>query len=268
MATGKKINLQLGIGMTLLITILVACLLQFFLNGICLEIDLDNRLRPANGRFLLGTDDLGRDLLSCLVFGVAISLITGVTVVLIAVILGWTAGLVAGLAGGLIDFTIMRLVDLLLAFPGVLLAMSLVAIVGGGVIELIIILSCTSWVTFARMIRGEVLKYKDIIFVLAARSYNCSFSRLVIHHLVPVTFPLILTQASLSISGVILTESTLNFLGIGFAPLVPSLGQIISRGKDHIFDRPDLILLPGLVLLVLVVSFIFIAEGFSKYFSR
>jgi len=176
--------------------------------------------------------------------------------------------MVSGLAGGVTDTIIMRIVDIILAFPGILLAIALVSFFQQGMITLILALTFSGWVGYARIIRGDVLKYKQMEFILAARSYNASFARIIFFHLLPITLPLVVVQASLGISGVILAESSLNFLGIGIDPLIPTLGQLIDAGREHLFDKPHLIVIPGVVLFIIIIAFNFIGEGLRKKFTR
>ena len=262
----KDYQLPLGIG---LLGITLIIMLFFTLSrGISIEINMDNRLQPSSPQFLLGTDDLGRDLLSCLIYGAGISLLTGACVVLISAITGTLLGMAAGLAGGLTDIIFMRIVDIVLAFPGILLALALVTFFRQGLLTLIIVLSISSSVSYARLIRGEVLKYKQKEFILAARGYNASFWRILFFHLLPFILPLVVVQASIDISAVILAESGLNFLGFGLDPQIPTLGQLIDAGRAHLFDKPYLIILPGVVLFAFILAFNFIGEGLRKKLTR
>ncbi|MCP5050614.1 MAG: ABC transporter permease [bacterium] len=264
----KPGNLQLRLGMGLMAAVLLLMVSFALFRHLSIGIDMSQRLAPASASYVLGTDEMGRDLLSCLVYGAGVSLVIAVTVVFISVVLGGVLGLVSGFAGGVTDTIIMRLVDVLMAFPGILLAIALAAFFSHGPVTLILVLTVTGWVEYARLIRGEVLKYKQNQFILAARSYNASFGRILFHHLLPLVLPLTLVQASLGISGVILVESGLNFLGIGLDPLLPTLGQLVDAGRDHLFDHPMLVIAPGLVLFVLIIAFNFIGEGLRKKFTR
>jgi peptide/nickel transport system permease protein len=256
------------LGVYLLVFIFIAMLFFALSRGISIGINMETRLQPPSARHLLGTDYLGRDLLSCIIYGAGISLLTGVSVVLLSALVGALWGIVAGLAGGVIDNFFMRIVDIILAFPGILLALALVTFFRQGLTTLILVLSVSGSVCYARIIRGEVLKYKQKDFILAARSYNASFSRIIFFHLLPLTLPLIVVQASLDISAVILAESGLNFLGFGLDPLTPTLGQLIDAGRAHIFDKPHLIVIPGLILFLIIIAFNFIGEGLRKKLTR
>lgn len=257
-------NIQLRIGFFLLAVIILLMIGFFLFRPLAIGIDMDLRMSPPSSRYLLGTDELGRDLVSCVLYGAGISLVTGIVVVLLSSLSGGLLGLIAGYSGGIVDTVIMRIVDILLAFPGILLAIALAAFLRPGPLNLILVLTVTGWVEYARLVRGEVLKYKQKEFILAAKSYNASFSRIIIHHLLPLVLPLLAVQASLGISGVILAESSLNFLGLGLDPRIPTLGQTIAAGRDHMFDNPALIAAPGAVLFTIIIAFIFIGEGLRK----
>lgn len=267
-AAARNGNLQLKIGLCLLVSI-IALLLAFSLFGnLSIEINMETRWQVSSSRFPLGSDELGRDLLSCVVYGAGISLFIGLTVVLLASFIGVVLGAISGFAGGIVDVIIMRVVDIIFAFPGILLAIALSAFFTPGIISLVLILTFSSWVSYARLIRAEVLRYKHREFILAARSYNASFFRIIFSHIMPLIFPLVLVQVSLDIAAVILAESSLNFLGLGLDPQVPTLGQLIDIGAGHLFDRPRFIVVPGLALFLVIVSFNFIGEGLRKKFTH
>jgi peptide/nickel transport system permease protein len=267
MCLRKNINLQLRIGLYLLAFILLLMVGFLLSYGLSIQIDIDHQLEPPSSNYLLGTDELGRDLISCVVYGTGISILISLTVVILCTVTGMIMGMISGLAGGIVDTIIMRIVDVILAFPGILLAIALASFFYSSIVALILVLIIPNWVGCARIVRAEVLKYKQKEFVLAARSYNASFFRILFHYMFPLILPLILVQASLDIAGIILAESGLNFLGIGLDPEIPTLGQLIDAGKDHLFDKPELIILPGAVLFLIIITFNFIAEGLRKRFT-
>ena len=243
---------QLFPGIVLLSLVIVPMVVCTIWGDLSCDVDLDAVLDSEGRQSLLGVDDLGRDVVSCVVKGTWISLGIGMT---------------AGLAGGIADTFIMRLVDVMLAFPGILLALTLVAVFPHGALSIICALVASGWAAYARMVRGEVVKYKKKEFVLAARTYNASFWRILFHHLLPLVLPLVVVQASLGIADAIIAESSLNFLGLGLRPEIPTLGQMLDAGRGHLFDRPLLVVLPGVTVYVLIVSFSFIGEGLQEYFS-
>lgn len=264
----EKCNFQLRIGLSLLISIIVLMIIFSFSRSVSIDINMETRWQPSSPQFPLGTDELGRDLLSCVVYGARISLLIGFAVVMLSSLIGVVLGLVSGFAGGIVDSIIMRIVDIIFAFPGILLAIALSAFFSPGILNLVLILTFSSWAGYARQVRADVLRYKHMEFILAARSYNASFARIIFFHMLPLVLPIVLVQASLCISGVILAESSLNFLGLGLDPQVPTLGQLIDIGVGHIFDQPRFIVVPGVVLFFIIISFNFIGEGLRKKFTR
>jgi peptide/nickel transport system permease protein len=254
-------NLQLRIGLFLLTFVLIGLLLSLLLNGARFDLQLHHRLENPSSSFVLGTDELGRDLLSCIICGTGVSLLISLVVILLTTATGTAVGMAAGLSGGMVDTILMRLADFVLSFPGILLVIALVSFLGQGLSNLIMALSFTGWAGTARMVRGIVLTQRQKEFILAARSYNASPYRIAVHHLLPIAFPLVIVQATLGISAVIIAESSLNFLGLGLDPRIPTLGQLIDSGRGHLFDRPQLVIFPGVVLAVLIMAFHFLGEG-------
>jgi len=263
----KKNNIQLRIGIVLLSIVVLSLIIGYLINGINIEINLEHRLEASSKRFLLGTDELGRDLLSCIIYGAFLSLLTATIVVTISSVFGSSIGMISALSGGIIDTISMRIVDIILSFPGILLAIALVSFFNQGFWAIVFALTFSSWVGYARIVRSEALKHKNSLFIISAKSYNSSFFRIVFSHLLPLSLPLIIVQASLSVSGIILSESSLNFLGIGLKPDIPTLGQLIDSGRGHIFDRSEMIIYPGIILFLIIISFIFIGEGLRKRFE-
>jgi len=266
--TEKKVNLQLKIGVVILAGIFILMALVILFQGLSIGMDMDNRVKSSSYRYLLGTDEWGRDLLSCLIYGTGVSLFISLVVVALSCLTGGILGLVAGLKPGLLDSLIMRSGDIIMAFPGILLAIALAAFVQAGILNMILILSFSTWVGFARITRSEVLKYCREEFIQAARGYGAPFSWILFHHLWPLIRPLLCIQATQAFAGVILAESSLNFLGLGLDPSIPTLGQLIDMGMAHVFDRPQFILGPGILLFLLIIAFNFIGEGLRQHFSR
>lgn len=248
-------NYQLWTGLSLLGLILLSMSAFALFHGIDIDVNIESTA---------GSDDLGRDFVSCIVYGASISLFISVTVVLLSTSTGALLGMISGLSGGMIDTVIMRAVDIAVAFPGILPAIAIAAFFKQGILTLTLALSFSAWAGCARLVRGEVLKYKQKEFIQAAVSYNASFSRIIFHHLLPVVLPLVIVQASLDIPGIILAESSLNFLGIGLEAGTPTLGQLLDAGRVHIFDNPRFVLIPGIVLFLIIMAFNFIGEGLSR----
>jgi peptide/nickel transport system permease protein len=251
----------LRLGIILLAGLGAAIGLGATLKGIDLSLHIQQRLQAPTARHILGTDALGRDILSCLAFGLLISLAIALVVIALTATIGAGLGFLAGWYGGLLGIAIMRLADFVLAFPGILLALALVAFWGQGVLHLVLALVVSGWVGFARLVRGEVLKIKTQDFIQAARGFNASSRHIAVRHILPLVFPTLLTQAVLGIAAVILAEASLNFLGLGLDPRWPTLGGMIDAGRGHLFDRPELVIVPGACLTMLVAGFLLLAEG-------
>jgi peptide/nickel transport system permease protein len=261
----KAKNPPFKLGIILLAGMAVSLAAGTLYNGINLRLDIQQRLQAPSAKHVFGTDALGRDVFSCLAFGTAVSLTIAVTTVFISAVIGALLGFVAAWQGGFLNACIMRGADLVLAFPGILFSLAMVAFGGSGIFNLVLALVFSGWGTYARLVRGEVLKTKDKEFILAARGFNATALRIASSHMMPLLFPLLLIQAVLGIAGVILLESSLNFLGLGLDPRLPTLGQMIDAGRSHIFVKPALILLPGGCLVVLIAAFLLLADGIKNH---
>ncbi len=258
-----KRNQRFRLGVLVLATIGAGLGGAALAGGIDLDLHLLQRLLPPSGRHLLGTDALGRDILSCLAFGTLVSLAIALAAVALAAVAGTVLGFLAGWFGGRTGTILMAGTDLTLAFPGFLLALFLAALWGQGALQMIIALAVGGWAGTARLVRGEVLRIKELDFILAARGFNASSRHIALEHMLPLIFPVLLTQAVSGIAAAILAEASLNFLGLGLDPRLPTLGGMIDAGRSHLFDRPALVLVPGACLTLLVAGFLLLAEGFS-----
>ncbi|WP_082407438.1 ABC transporter permease [Mesorhizobium sp. 1M-11] len=203
---------------------------------------------------ILGGDNLGRDIFSRIVVGARTSLAVAIIVVALAATIGSLLGAVAGYAGGIVDNLIMRLVDFLLAFPFLLLALMIMAILGPGFWTMVLALSIALWVNYARVVRGEALRIEQMEFVEAARSIGVPGWRIVLGHVLPNVIPSVLVLATLEVALVIIAEAALSFLGLGVQPPTPSWGKMISEGRDFLYDAPWMVLGPGLVILMTSVG--------------
>ncbi len=223
-------------------------------------IDLANRLTPpawtAGGKpgHALGTDQLGRDVLSRLAFGARVSLFVGLSAVAISGIVGVALGLVAGYYGGWFDDVIMRLADFELAFPFILLAIAVLAVLGPGLEKVILVLSLTGWAQYCRLTRAQVLGLRETEFVEAARTIGASTARVLRRHVLPNTLAPVIVIASFSVAGVIIAEASLSFLGLGVPPAVPSWGGMLAEGRAYIERAWWLVTFPGLMLMLTVLS--------------
>lgn len=254
-------NLHLRWGGWIIASIAVLLTVGVLVNGISLRPDIGRRLQSPSPMHVLGTDALGRDVFSCLAFGTLTSLAIAFSAVITSVLIGALLGFTAAWRGGLLSAFIMRSADLVLAFPGILFSLALMAFWGPGVLNLFLALVSSGWASYARLVRGEILKIKDREFIQAARGFNASALRIAASHMAPLLFHLLLSQAVLGIAGVILLESSLNFLGLGLDPRWPTLGQMIDAGTNQIFVMPMLTFLPGGCLVMLIAAFLLLADG-------
>ena len=227
--------------------------------------DLSMRFTPPSPLHPLGLDELGRDIFSRLVYGARISLALSFVVVLLSTVIGVLVGSAAGLAGGWVDDLIMRLIDVLLSFPSILLAISLVAVLGPGLANLILALCLIGWVGYARLTRAQVLKTREMQYVLAARASGARSGRILVFHLLPNISGPIVIQATVGMAGVILSEAGLSFLGLGLPPPSPSWGSMLRSGSQHLFDAPHLVLYPGVAIMLAVLSFNFVGDSLRDW---
>jgi peptide/nickel transport system permease protein len=216
--------------------------------------NLGNDLQVFTAEHPLGTDKLGRDILSRTIFGSRISLLVGVSTVAISVSIGLFIGSLSGYFGGWLDQLLMRAVDILLAFPGILLAIAFTALLGPGLDHVILALCLIGWTGYARLVRGEILSLKERDHVQAARALGCSSARVVVVHLVPNLLPALLIQATFGLAGAITAEGSLSFLGLGVEPPTASWGSMLNEGRQFLLVAPHLTTYPGLAIMVTVLS--------------
>jgi peptide/nickel transport system permease protein len=219
------------------------------------------RLSGPSLTHLFGLDELGRDILARVLAGARISLVVGLTVVTISASVGTLLGALAGYFGGLFDDAISRVIDVLLAFPGLLLAIALVAMLGPSLGNVLFALAIIGWVGYARLVRGQVLRARELEYVQAARAQGASVSRVLWRHVIPTAMPAVVVQATLGMAGAITGEAALSFLGLGVQPPTPSWGTMLNGGRAHLLDAPHLTIFPGLAIAVLVLGFNFLGDG-------
>ncbi len=248
------------IGFLLLFLPLFFSIIFFFLPYGYSSINLEARLCSPSISHPFGTDSLGRDMAKRISLATFISISIAGIVVFITSTIGTALGIISGYLGGVIDEILMRTVDLLLSFPGFLLALAIVAVMGGGYWNLVFALSFTGWTSYSRLARSESLKLREEDFVKSTRVLGGSDIWTIIHHILPHTFPIIRVQAILSIAGIILAESSLSFLGLGLQPPTPSLGGMIDEGRGFIFEAPWISIFPGLFLFLIIMGVLLFAE--------
>ncbi|MBI5788403.1 MAG: ABC transporter permease [Candidatus Schekmanbacteria bacterium] len=223
--------------------------------------DLSQGLTPPGPGHILGRDKLGRDICSRLIFGARISLLVGVVTVGICSLAGICIGAVAGYFGGLLDEIIMRLIDILLAFPGILLAIALMAVLGPGLQNVISALCLIGWIGYARLVRGEVLSLKEREFITAAKAQGLGNARIIFRHILPNIMAPVIVQISFSLAGTIVAEAGLSFLGLGVQPPTPSWGAMLNEGRQFMLLAPHISIFPGIAIMLVVLSFNFIGDA-------
>src|SRR3982751_5760839 len=225
-------------------------------------INLPNRLAPPSTSHWCGTDELGRDILSRLVYGSRISMLVGSCVVALSLTLGLLIGSVAGYYGGRIDrFVNVVVMNAFLSFPGILLAIAFVAFRGPGIFNLVLALSLGGWVGYARLVRAQMLAAREREFVEAARALGATDLRVIGLHILPNIIQPIIVQSAIGMAGAILAEATMSFLGLGVPPPTASWGAMLNDARAHLFDAPHLVLFPALAVMLAVLSFNFIGDA-------
>jgi len=223
--------------------------------------ELPLRLAAPSPDHPFGRDELGRDIVTRVLWGARVSLFVGVVVVSISAAAGILIGATAGYFGGWIDGSIGRAMDVLLAFPGILLAIAVVAVLGPSLRNVVLALSLIGWVGYARLVRGQVLRARELEYVQAAQAAGADSWRILLRHIIPTTVPAVLVQAALGMAGAIVGEASLSFLGLGVQPPTASWGSMIDGGRAHLLDAPHLTVFPGVAMALLVLGFNFLGDG-------
>ena len=223
--------------------------------------ELARRLEGPSLDHPFGLDELGRDILARILAGARISLLVGLAVVSVSSVIGMLLGSIAGYFGGRVDDVISRVIDVLMAFPGILLAIALVAVLGPSLTNVVLALSVIGWVGYARLVRGQALRAREFDFVQAARALGAGSGRIILRHVLPTAMPAVVVQATLGMAGAIIAEAALSFLGLGVQPPTPSWGTMLDAGRSHLFDAPHLTIFPGLSIALLVLGFNFLGDG-------
>jgi peptide/nickel transport system permease protein len=230
------------------------------------QINLAGRLTPPSAPHWFGTDELGRDILSRIIFGARISMMVGISVVAASLAIGLVLGCVTGYYGGRLDrFVNVVVMNAFLSFPGILLAIAFVAFLGPGILNLILALAIGGWVGYARLVRAQVLATREREFVEAARALGASDWRVITRHILPNMIQPVIVQAAIGMAGAVLAEATMSFLGLGVPPPIASWGSMLNDSRSHLFDAPHLALFPALAVALAVLSFNFIGDALRDY---
>ncbi len=257
---GKNRGAVLGL-LIILFTIVVALSAPQIAPYDPYEQNWRNRMEPPSGEHWLGTDEHGRDQLSRIIYGSRYALTIGLISVAIGLVAGGFLGLIAGFFGGILDNLIMRLMDIMMAFPGILLALGLVAALGPGLYNVMIAVGIWSIPLFSRLVRGTVLSVRENDFVQGARALGASNFRILARHILPNIIPPILVLSTLRLATALLSAAALSFLGLGAQPPQPDWGAMLSQARQHIHSSPHLSLFPGLAIMSLVLSFNMLGDG-------
>lgn len=227
------------------------------------EIVAEDTMGPSLQHWF-GTDDYGRDIFSRAVYGARISLTVGLVAVSISILIGTLMGAMAGYFGGWTDNIIMRFVDVMLSFPSIFLILAIQAMLTPNIYNVMVVIGITSWMGVARLVRGEYLRIRELPYVEAARAIGCSNKRIIFRHILPNAQAPIIVAATLGMAGAILTESALSFLGMGVQPPMPSWGNMLMDAQAYMRDAPWMAIIPGLLILITVLSLYFVGEGLRE----
>lgn len=225
------------------------------------EQNFAERLQPPSLAHPFGTDTLGRDVLSRVIYGSRISIFIGFVITMITAVIGIVLGLIAGYYGGIVDAVISKIVEIFWAFPTIVLALAIVAAVGPGLRNVILVLGILMWVSFTKVVRSETLSIRERMFIKAAKAIGESDFKIIMRHVLPNVFPSIIVLATLTIPDAILTSAALSFLGLGVQPPIPEWGAILADGRLYIKLAPWISLFPGIALFILVLGFNFMGDG-------
>lgn len=262
----SNLKIKLG-GLMVALIALVAILAPVLPIAPPNQVDIRDEFKGPSWQHPLGQDEEGRDVLSRVIYGARLSLLIGVATVAISLAIGSTIGLVAGYFGGKVDEGFIFVSDVFLAFPSILLIIAIAAFVPPSVFNIILVLSFVGWVSYARIIRGQVLSLNEIEYVQAARALGYSHGRILWRHIFPNVLSPLIVNATLSLAGVIIAESTLSFLGLGVPQGIPSWGSMLDAGVAYLLISPHLSIVPGLAIMLTVMGFNFLGDGLRDLYD-
>ncbi len=257
----KKNRLAILGAITLLLLTLIAIFAPIISPYNPYETNYSSVKKPPSAEHLLGEDELGRDVLSRMIYGTQISLLIGVGVVAIAMTIGVPLGAIAGFYGGISDQIIMRIVDILMAFPFIVLAIAMVSVVGPGLLNMMLILGGVTWIWYTRLVRGMVLSLREADFVVAARALGASNRSIIFRHLIPNVLGVVVVQASFSVAEAILASAALSYLGLGAQPPTAEWGAMLSSAKEFMRTLPVMSIAPGIAIMITVLAINFIGDA-------
>ena len=255
------------IGAGLVAFLFFMSLASFFIPYSPDDMNLDQSYEWPSLEHPFGLDENGNDVFLQVLYGSRISFTVALSVVLISLIVGLIAGTVSGYYTKVVDPIVMRIVDMVYAFPHFLLAMALMAVLGPSVLNLILVMSLSTWASYARLVRGEVIHIKKKEFVVSASALGISLFRKIVFHIWPQLVSVLAVQTTITLAGVILAESGLSFLGIGVPPEIPTWGSLLRLGRHNLIEAPHLIVFPGMCLFLLILGFHLLGDGMREIFS-
>lgn len=239
----------------MIIVVLIAIFAPWLAPGDAFSSNLSQALQAPSSQHWFGTDKLGRDVLSRIIYGTQLSLFMGVSIVVIMVSIGTIIGAVAGYFGGKIEMVLMRLADIMLSFPGVVLAIAIAGILGGSIVNTIIALSVVGWAKYARLVRSMTLKVRGEEYVTVAVMMGASTTTILRRHIIPNILPLVVTTGALDIGAIMIEVAGLSFLGFGAQPPTPEWGLMLNEGRQYLQTSPWLMAFPGMSILIVVAIF-------------
>ena len=248
----RKLKIEIGLAVLLL---LIALFGSFLAPYDPLKVNYDFSLQPPSFLHIFGTDKLGRDVLSRIIYGTQLSLFMGVSIVVIMVSIGTIIGAIAGYFGGKVEMVLMRLADIMLSFPGIVLAIAIAGILGGSIVNTILALSVVGWAKYARIVRSMTLKVRGEEYVTAAVMMGASTTAIIRRHIIPNIMPLVITTGALDIGAIMIEVAGLSFLGFGAQPPTPEWGLMLNEGRQYLQTSPWLMAFPGMSILIVVAIF-------------
>ena len=257
----KRSRLAVGGVIIIVVIFLTAVFASFFAPYDPGKTDVSVKLKSPSSRHVLGTDQLGRDVFSRMLHGSRVSLSVGFVAVAISILIGILVGAVAGYYSGWVDSLLMRFVDIMLCFPSFFLILTVVALLGPSIFNIMVVIGITSWMGTSRFVRAEFLSLRERDFTQAARALGVKDRRIILRHILPNALAPVFVTATLKVASAILLEAGLSFLGFGVQPPAPSWGNILTEGRTYIFDAWWLTVFPGFAILVTVLSFNLVGEG-------
>ncbi len=263
----RKNKMILFSSLIILLTVISGACANFLAPFSPYDQDLANKLKPPLWRnqdhriHLLGTDHLGRDLLSRILYGIRVSLIIGILAVTLSALFGIILGLISGYYGGILDDIVMRMADVQLAIPLILLAISIIVVLGSSIKVLILVIGFTQWMAYARMVRGETLSLREKDFITSARAVGARNLRIIVRYVFPNTVSSVIVLITLNIATVIVLEAGLSFLGLGIQPPDPSLGTMLSESKDYLNRAWWFSTFPGLSIMIIILAINLFGDG-------